>query len=209
MPGSVLMGVLLVVTVVIVLLWGSWSSAMFWLSLRFLRGGFSFPDSERSDDSFENYVLWSPLQMKKGTHDGAISQSLSQSVSQLVALRHQRVCVWMCWRLTTILFSLKLFVCDLKHVTTFHIYNIIYKVTKTTKEERNMSFNHLLPACPDIERLRYYIEYPSAALVFLLTSLSSLVFAILVGFKYNSVKIFNRFDSLTMHKQLIYSHVSF
>jgi undecaprenyl pyrophosphate phosphatase UppP len=51
---------------------------------------------------------------------------------------------------------------------------------------------HNLPACPDSLQIRHYIAYPSAVIVFILIALLSLLFAVLVGFKYNSVKIFNR-----------------
>jgi hypothetical protein len=50
-----------------------------------------------------------------------------------------------------------------------------------------------LPACPNNPQLRQYIAYPSTVFVFVIIALSSLLFAIFVGFKYNSVRIFNRF----------------
>jgi len=59
----------------------------------------------------------------------------------------------------------------------------------------NSSFSFLqinVPECPANSPLNPYLSYPSISLIFGCLSLSCFIFAIIIGFKYNSVDVFNK-----------------
>lgn len=53
-------------------------------------------------------------------------------------------------------------------------------------------FSSLPPKCPNITQVTNYVQFPSVAVFFFLISVTSLFLALIIGIKYNSVKIFNK-----------------
>jgi len=49
-----------------------------------------------------------------------------------------------------------------------------------------------LPRCPTDWRWTSYISYPSATFLFGILAIAAFIFATIIGFKYNSVRVFNR-----------------
>jgi hypothetical protein len=53
--------------------------------------------------------------------------------------------------------------------------------------------NESIPKCPrDAPKPLNHIEYPTTTLIFIVYAVTTLVFATIIAFKYNSVKVFNK-----------------